>query len=238
MYAIIMAGGEGIRLHPYTLTRPKPMLVINGKPILQYQIEQLRRAEVRNIIIGERYLANVIQDYFSDGSAFGVNITHLDEGERRMGSAGVVREALGLIPDGEDAIVMYGDIISEVDITELIERHKEGGHSLTLWVRPYVVPYGVVCVNDEGVGTSFKEKPTLHINTALSIVRKDIRDQLPGEGDFYTAVESAVDRFSVYINDSAWWHITNEDDLVRTQDELQERTIMREGQNYFGLERR
>src|SRR3989344_5592184 len=119
MYAIILAGGEGTRLRPLTDTKPKSMVEIGKSPILEHQIRQLKKAGVNNIVICESYLPESIQSYFSDGKKFGVNLKHL-ELAKELNSAGAIKRAFGEIPEEEkDILVLYGDIISDVDIGAL-----------------------------------------------------------------------------------------------------------------------
>lgn len=156
--ALIMAGGEGTRLRPFTHTIPKPLLPIGRKPIAQIIIERLRRHGITDITMSLGYAADMIQAYFQDGSRFGVNLKYFVEDEK-LGTAG----CLGKITEfhsGEPFIVTNGDIISEVDYTDLLSAHNSNGSLITVAVRrgSFDIPYGVI--NTEGNQiVSVEEKP-------------------------------------------------------------------------------
>src|SRR3990172_5827029 len=99
MYALIIAGGEGERLRPLTSDRPKPMILVAGRPILEYQVEWLRREGVTDIIFLCGYKAAVIQEHFGDGSRFGLRV-HYSPEEEPLGRGGALRQGDGMVPPG------------------------------------------------------------------------------------------------------------------------------------------
>lgn len=158
--ALIMAGGEGTRLRPFTHTIPKPLLPIGRKPIAQIIIERLRSHGITDITMSLGYASEMIQAYFQDGSRFGVNLSYYVETEK-LGTAG----CLGKISEfhsGEPFLVTNGDIISDVDYTDLISEHKKSASDMTVTVRQENVdiPYGVINIKGESI-VSVDEKPAL-----------------------------------------------------------------------------
>ena len=155
---VIMAGGLGTRLRPLTEEVPKPMLQVGDKPILHTIIEQLKDHGLTNIVLAVNYLSDRIRNYFGTGEAFGVKIQYLQETER-MGTAG----ALTLMPElpPEPLVVMNGDILTNLDFSQLLQFHQTEGHAVTMCVRnyEYQVPYGVVRLNEDYKVSEIVEKP-------------------------------------------------------------------------------
>lgn len=146
---IIVAGGKGERLGLTDI--PKPMVKIGGKSLLEHQIEVAKKYGIKDIFILSGYLANVIFDYFGDGQKFGVNITHLIE-PYPLGNGGCLRSLKHLISKNEDFIVIYGDILLDIDFGELISFHKKSGSIATVLVYPndHLSDSNLVDVDKEG----------------------------------------------------------------------------------------
>lgn len=155
---VLMVGGLGTRLRPLTENTPKPMLHVGGKPILQTIVEKFASYGFVDIIMCVNYKSNIIQDYFGDGSKFGVTIEYILE-DKRMGTAG----ALSLLKSkpNEPFFVMNGDLLTNVNFEHLHEFHQNNNAIATMCVQEYdfQVPYGVVNVED-GQIKSIEEKPT------------------------------------------------------------------------------
>ena len=131
MKAIIVAGGKGERLRPLTNEIPKPMVEVNGKPILLHIINLFKKNGVKDFIIALCYLPEVIVSYFGDGSKFGVNITYtFEDSENPLGTAGAISLAEDIIDD--TFIVTYADILRDLDIKKMINFHKENNALATL----------------------------------------------------------------------------------------------------------
>ena len=153
---VIMAGGLGTRLRPLTDNCPKPMLRVDGKPMLEIILESLIQQGFINFYIAVNYLGEQIVDYFNDGLALGVNIVYIHE-NKRLGTAG----ALSLLPQmNETMIVMNGDVLTNVDYKGLLSFHKKEGGPLSVCVREHQteVPYGVMDLDGVNV-TGLTEKP-------------------------------------------------------------------------------
>jgi len=155
---MLMAGGLGTRLRPLTDTVPKPLLKIGSKPILQTILESFIDNGFHRFYFSVNYKADMIEQYFGDGSRFGVEIEYIHE-RKRMGTAG----ALYFLPKGLDAsvIVMNGDLLTKMDFGEFLDYHEARQAAATMAVREYTyqVPYGVIGYEGEQIKT-IVEKPT------------------------------------------------------------------------------
>src|SRR5438477_10689239 len=122
MKAVIMAGGEGSRLRPLTIRRPKPMVSVVDRPAIVHIIELLQRHGITEVVITLQYLANVIQEYLGDGSGFGVNIHYTVE-EHPLGTAGSVRQGIEWLDD--TFMVISGDALTDFDLTAAVRFPKQ-----------------------------------------------------------------------------------------------------------------
>ena len=166
-WAVVMAGGQGLRLRPLTESVPKPMLKVAGRPILERIVLHLVGSGIGRVFISVNYLGHVIEEHFGDGSAFGCRIEYLREDEP-LGTAG----ALGLLPEPPtDALLLLnGDLVTSADLGAMLAFHASGGYEATIGVRRYMhtVPFG--CVERDGDRvTALEEKPTLEreVNTGI-----------------------------------------------------------------------
>jgi len=154
---VIMAGGKGMRLRPYTETCPKPMLKVGNTPMLEILIERCIDSGFRNFYISVNYLKRQIIDYFEDGSKWGVDIKYLDESEP-LGTAG----SLKLLPSTimSPFIVINGDVLTRLDLANLLEFHTKNRHFATMGVREYenMIPFGVAVTQGDQL-IDFQEKP-------------------------------------------------------------------------------
>jgi dTDP-glucose pyrophosphorylase len=169
---VIMAGGKGSRLRPYTEDCPKPMLEVNGKPMLQHIIERARNQGFYNFFLAVNYLAHKIEDFFEDGRQFNVQINYLRE-TTTLGTAG----ALSLLPQAlsEHIVVTNGDIITDVNYSDVLAFHKRQSADATMVVRlhEWKHPFGVVRVDGSKI-IAFEEKPVMqsYINAGVYALSK------------------------------------------------------------------
>ena len=181
---ILMVGGLGTRLRPLTETTPKPMLKVGNKPILQTIVEKFAEYGYTNIIMCVNYKSHIIQDYFKDGSDFGVNIEYILENQR-MGTAG----ALSLLKEkpNEPFFVMNGDLLTNVNFEHLHNYHIATNSIGTMCVREYdfQVPYGVVNIKDSKIA-SIEEKPThkFFVSAGIYMLSSEVLNYIP-ENQFY-----------------------------------------------------
>jgi dTDP-glucose pyrophosphorylase len=156
--AVLMAGGRGERLRPLTEDRPKPMLSIGGKPVLERALEHLIDQGFRRFYLSINYLGHVVEDHFGDGSRYGVQIGYLRE-STRLGTAG----ALCLMePQAHPFLVMNGDLITKAHVRAMMELCNAGVDAvMAAREYAYTVPYGCLDVDDTRI-TNIHEKPTEH----------------------------------------------------------------------------
>lgn len=177
--AVIMAGGLGTRLRPLTEEMPKPMLKVGNKPILETIIENFSKYGFKNIILCVNYKSHIIEDYFGDGSEFGVNIEYAHE-NKRLGTAG----ALSLVADKltDPFFVMNGDLLTNVNFEHFHNFHTSMNSIATMAVREYEhqIPYGVVNVK-EGKIVSIEEKPThnFFVSAGIYMLSQGVLDLIP-----------------------------------------------------------
>lgn len=157
MQTVIMAGGKGTRIASVNAEVPKPMLEVCGKPILEHQIEVLKRQKLTDIILVIGYLGNVIRDYFQDGSKYGVHISYIEEKEL-LGTAGAFYYLKDIIQD--DFFLLNGDLIFDVDLHRFMNFHKEKHALATLFTHPNNHPYdsGLIIANEDGTITKWIHK--------------------------------------------------------------------------------
>ncbi|MFQ5473522.1 MAG: NDP-sugar synthase [Dehalococcoidia bacterium] len=188
MYALIIAGGEGERLRPLTDDRPKPMIPIGGKPILQRQIEWLRGEGITSFVLLCGYRADVIQEHFGDGSRFGVSVDYSIEDEP-LGRGGALRKGFALVPKGADVVIATnGDILTDQPLAPVIQRHKRKHATATVMLTALRSPYGVARIARDSHIASFDEKPILPhwINAGIYILSREFFSMLPKKGDHET----------------------------------------------------
>ena len=185
MYALVLAGGKGERLRPYTDNRPKPMVEIRDRPILAYQIEWLQREGITDVILLCGYRHEVITDYFGNGEKWGLCIDYLTEDEP-LGRGGAFKQGFERIPSNESLVVATnGDIITAQPLQPLVEAHQASGALATIMLTPFLSPYGIVNVADDNRIVGFEEKPQLPywINAGVYVFSTDCCQYLPDRGD-------------------------------------------------------
>ncbi|MBI2315010.1 nucleotidyltransferase family protein [Candidatus Daviesbacteria bacterium] len=184
--AIILAGGKGERLRPFTDDRPKVMVEIAGKPIIAWQIEWLKSHGVSKFILTVSYKYEVVQQYFGDGSKFGIEVDYSIE-DQPLGRGGGIKKAFKspLITGENDVVVCNGDIITKLNLTEMINSHLDQKALVTLLLVPYISRWGVVKVDEQNHITGFEEKPELPywINGGIYLFSRDVEVMLPELGD-------------------------------------------------------
>jgi len=181
--AVILAGGRGERLWPLTKSIPKPMIEINGKPLLEHHINLLKRHGINEIIICASYLVDKIKEYFGNGSKFGVKIYYPEEKEL-LGTGGAIKNAAEYLKDTESFIVLSGDVVTNIDISSLIRFHNSHNGIATVVVRESDHPYDSDIIRldknnrvVEYIGRGQEDVKTA--NTGISILRSEIVSLIP-----------------------------------------------------------
>lgn len=207
---VIMAGGMGTRLDPFTRILPKPLIPINDKPVIEIIIDRFRRSGVSRFLISVHHKAKVIKSYFEDLMP-PYAVEYLEEGQP-LGTAG----GLALLKGRVDTsfIVANCDIIVDADFGKIAAHHEASGNALTLVASPnrHVVPYGVCQVDEEGCLASLEEKPEYHflVNIGLYFLRPEVLDLIPPGGFLHMTGLIALVRekgwkVGVYpVPESAW----------------------------------
>ena len=187
-----MAGGSGTRLRPLTYDVPKPMVPILNRPIAEHIVNLLRKHQIREVIVTLHFLPDVMQEYFQDGSDFGMEFTYSVEEEQPLGTAGCVKNAAHLLDD--TFLVISGDSLTDFDLGAAIafHRQKQAKATLVLTRVDNPIEFGVVITDETLRIRSFLEKPTTSeilsdtVNTGIYILEPEVLDYLPSheESDF------------------------------------------------------
>jgi dTDP-glucose pyrophosphorylase len=221
---ILMAGGLGTRLAPLTNDTPKPLLKVGTKPILETIIENFANYGFTDIIISVNYKADMIKEYFKDGSRFGVNIEYIQEA-KRLGTAG----ALSLLKQKpkEPFFVMNADLLTNVNFTHLLDFHSFGNAVATMCVREfqYQVPYGVVETKKDKI-ISIKEKPInkFFVNAGIYLLSPSVLEYIPKD-EFYdmpTLFEKLINQNKQTLSfpiHEYWLDIGQHNDFIQANNE-------------------
>lgn len=207
---VIMAGGLGKRLHPLTREKPKPMLPINGKPILERIIEKLTNQGFQKFYISINYLGEQIKEYFEDGSKWDIEIEYIEE-TKQLGTAGALFQLRNIVD--ETLIIMNGDIITDLDFRSLLDFSIKTNSLSTMSVYKQVhqVPFGVVEFNESKKIISIKEKPKneYYVNMGIYAISPDALAYIPKNEyfDMPTLFQNILDDnklANVYLFDGLW----------------------------------
>jgi NDP-sugar pyrophosphorylase family protein len=184
MKAIIIGGGSGTRLRPFTFSIPKPLLPVGEKPILELIIRRLRSLKIRDITLTLGYGAELIEAYFGNGAKLGVDIKYTHE-TKPLGTAGPLKL---IRKPKESFLVMNGDILTKLDFTRMLRFHERNKADLTIAVRKYAdqLPFGTLSIKGNNV-VDITEKPVQEhlISTGIYIFRPWVLDKIP-RNTFFT----------------------------------------------------
>lgn len=227
MQAIILAGGKGTRLRPYTATFPKPLVPLGEKPIVEIVVRQLKKAGFEDIVISTGHLSELIEAYFGDGKKHGVRIRYVKE-EKPLNTAG----ALALINDlDEDFLVMNGDILTTLDYSRMFRFHKEKKAAATIAVheRAHKVDYGVITAAKDGTLENYVEKPSNSylVSMGINILnRRAVSHIKKGEAlgmpDLLLRLKEKKETVMCFREDCRWLDIGRPDDYELAQKEMEE----------------
>jgi NDP-sugar pyrophosphorylase family protein len=225
LYALIIAGGEGERLRPYTSDRPKNMVEVAGKPIAERQIDWLRGNGVTDVVFLCGYRADVLQDHIGDGSRFGIRAEYSVEDEP-LGRGGALKLGWSLVPPSEETVIACNsDILTDQQLSELVDYHNAQRAVATVMLTPLRSPYGIVDVADDGRIESFREKPVLphQVNAGIYVFSPAVLPLLPDKGDHETTTfpELAARGKLFGFKSSAYWRpVDSVKDLSEANREL------------------
>jgi NDP-sugar pyrophosphorylase family protein len=184
MQAIILAGGKGARLKPYTVVFPKPLMPIGGYPILEVVIRQLKNYGFNDIVMAVGHLKQLIQAFFDDGKQWGVNISYSVE-EKPLGTAA----PLQLVENCEDNfLVMNGDVLTDLHFDDFFQYHKDNGAVCTIasYKKPVKIDLGVLKAKENNELYDYIEKPTLHYSVSMGVYafKKEVLNYIPANEYF------------------------------------------------------
>jgi len=215
-----MAGGQGTRLRPLTSNQPKPMLPVVGRPMMEHILRLARTHGFTEVVATVQFLASVIRNYFGDGSDLGMSLSYATE-EEPLGTAGSVKNAEPLLEDR--TLVISGDALTDVDLTELVRFHERTGAAVTVTlVRvPDPLEFGIVITDPSGRVERFLEKPgwgdvfSDTINTGIYVLEREVLDLIPEGQEF----DFSQDLFPLlldkglpiygYVTDRYWTDVGN-----------------------------
>jgi mannose-1-phosphate guanylyltransferase/phosphomannomutase len=181
MKAVVMAGGEGSRLRPLTIGRPKPMVPMVSKPVIAHILDLLKRHDITEVVITLHFMPEAVQSYLGDGSSLGMQIHYAIE-ETPLGTAGSVKNAQECLD--EPFLIISGDAVTDINLQDVIAFHREKGSeaTLTLYRVPNPLEYGVIITDPDGKITQFLEKPSWGevisdtVNTGIYVIDPSVLD--------------------------------------------------------------
>lgn len=233
---MILAGGKGERLRPLTDAVPKPMVEVDGRPILWHQTRWLREAGVTDVVFLVGYLGEMVADYFGDGSAYGIR-AHYSRERTPLGRGGALKKGLAMLWDvKEPVIAANGDVITDADPADLLadyqrRRAVNPAHCASILTVPMTSPYGIVDTNGTGLVSGFREKAALPyaINGGVYVLDPAIGDLLPEVGDHETTTFpalAAAGRMSAVPSERFWRSVDSPKDLREATEHVAGKSVV------------
>jgi mannose-1-phosphate guanylyltransferase len=222
MKAVILAGGFGKRLRPLTDQKPKPMIEVLNIPIIEWQINWLKRYGIKEFVVCVGYMKEQIIDHIGSGNRLGVKVGYAVE-EEPLGTGGALKNAQSLLTGQEGFFMTNGDILTELDPNKLHD-----GNSQTLALVPLRSPYGVVELNGDSKVLGFVEKPTIPdrwINAGVYYFTQDVFQYLPDNGNIEVTALPALakeDKLKAIKYENVFWRsIDSHKDIEEAAKEMQ-----------------
>lgn len=228
MQAVILAGGKGRRLRPYTTVLPKPLMPLGDMPIIEVVLRQLAASGFDQVTIAVGYLAELLMAYCGDGSKFGLALRYSRE-EEPLGTAGPLALIEGL-RHGDTFLVMNGDVLTSLDLRDLVQQHRASGAMATIAThqREHQINYGIIESDDERRVTAYIEKPTHHYRVSMGIyvLEPAVLDFIPrGQyldlPDLVRQLMAAGQPVLAYPFDGYWLDIGRHDDYEQAVEEFE-----------------
>ena len=227
MKAVILAGGLGTRLRPLTNSKPKPMLPIGEKPILEHLVEWTKKGGIKSIVLCVSYLRKSIEDYFEDGKKFGVTIEYAIS-KKPLATAGQLKTAEEFIDD--DFVCMYGDSIFNFSLRNMIKQHVMKKSFVTMGLNEFKtnLPYGVIESSKNGRVISWNEKPEIkaNVNMGCYVMSSDIFNLIPknkpyGMDDVIKNAMKKKQKVNSFITKKGFTDIGNKESYKQACDEYE-----------------
>jgi len=225
MIALILAGGKGERLRPYTEDRPKVMVSILGRPLVEFQVRWLKENGVERIVFLSGYLNEVIAAHFGDGSKFGLRIDYSVE-EIPLGRGGAIKQGFSQFGRDEQLVLATnGDVLTAEPLSPFVNAHLRSVAAATVLLAPLVSPYGVADLDENLRIEGFREKPVLPywINAGVYVLNRSCLDMLPDRGDHEDTMFPQLARqghLLGYNTTSYWRPVDTVKDLTEANGEL------------------
>ena len=200
MKAVILAGGLGIRLRPLTNKKPKPMLPLGKKPLLEYLINWIRKNDVKEIVLCVSYLHKIIEDYFEDGKKFGVKIEYAVS-TKPLATAGQLKTAEKFIDD--TFVCVHGDTLLNFNLKNMISEHKKKKSFITMSLYEYKtnIRYGVIDTKNNGKVSAWNEKPEIKakVNMGCYVMEPSMLDFIPKNKSYGmdTVIKKAITKHKI-----------------------------------------
>lgn len=211
-HAIILAGGKGERLRPLTDKVPKPMVDVLGRPLVEYQVLLLIDQGVEHIVFSCGYKHEVLQEYFGDGSKWGIKIDYAVE-EEPLGRGGAFKNALKFIPEDADMVFgSNGDEVIAESLQPMVEAHQKNNAMATIFMVQLVSPFGIVEFDENCKVTGFREKPALPhwVNCGVYVLNRETIELFPDVGDHEDEVfPNLVKEGKLYGYKGSYWGTVN-----------------------------
>jgi mannose-1-phosphate guanylyltransferase len=186
MKAVILVGGQGTRLLPLTVNTPKPLLPLVNRPFLDHALFLLRAHGITDIVLAMAYLSESFEEKYGDGSHLGMKLTYVRE-EEPLGTGGAVKNVEGYLTPGETFLVFNGDVLTDLDLTDMMRFHRESGSICSISLTPVEDPtsYGVIDLDERGKISRFTEKPKREeatsnwINAGTYVLQPEVLSHIP-----------------------------------------------------------
>lgn len=237
MKAIILAGGKGTRLAPYTNILPKPLMPIGDKPILEILIHQIKHAGIQKVVLTVGHLSSLIESYFKDGAQFGVDLKYSLE-DKPLGTAGPLALVKNL---NKSFLVTNGDVLSDISIANFMEYHEKRGAAATiaLYNKAVKIDLGVIQLDGDEKVIGYDEKPTFTFPVSMGIYAFEPRvlEYIPKNEylDFPDLILRLIENNELvcsYKFDGYWRDLGNRDDYEQAMKDFEEmRQIFLPGEN-------
>ncbi len=217
MHAVILAGGQGTRLRPYTTVLPKPLMPLDDMPVLEVVLRQLKRTGFRRVTLAVSYLAELIEAYCGDGARLGLEIRYSRE-TQALSTAGPLKLVQGL---DDTFMVMNGDVLTTLDYAALVRHHRAHGAAATLAMhrRSVKIDYGVVETDGGGALQRYIEKPEYHYTVSMGVNVLEPRalahiadGEALGMPDLMLRLKAAGEKVLAYEEPCLWFDIGRMDD--------------------------
>jgi mannose-1-phosphate guanylyltransferase/phosphomannomutase len=224
-----MAGGEGTRLRPMTANQPKPLLPVANRPIMEHVLRLLKRHGFTETVVTVQFLASLVRNYFGDGEDVGMSLQYATE-ETPLGTAGSVKNAEDALRDSP-FLVISGDALTDIDLSALVQAHKENGALVTVALTrvPNPLEFGIVIAGDDGRIQRFLEKPTWGqvfsdtVNTGIYVMEPEVLAKVPdGEsvdwsGDVFPQLLEAGAPVFGWVADGYWEDVGTHESYLKAQ---------------------